>query len=98
MDGRRDVTLTTWHPLSEDVDTNFADKRWSLDRYISLSRTQATEYFLFIRKKARCYIYVHIVEVEVNLRPTVSRPVCLDVRNPSETRDQFYFLLEISFR
>jgi hypothetical protein len=38
------------------------------------------------------------VEVEVKLRPTVSRPVCLGVRNPSGTRDQFFFLLEISLR
>jgi hypothetical protein len=37
-------------------------------------------------------------EVEVNLRPTVSRPVCLGVRRPSGTRDQLYFLLEIFFR
>jgi hypothetical protein len=37
------------------------------------------------------------VKVEVNLRPTVSRPVCLGVRRPSGTRDQFFFLLEISF-
>jgi hypothetical protein len=37
-------------------------------------------------------------EVEVNLRPTVSRPVCSDVRRPSGTCDQFFFLLEISFR
>jgi hypothetical protein len=38
------------------------------------------------------------VKVEVNLRPTVSRPVCLGVRRPSGTYDQFFFLLEISFR
>jgi hypothetical protein len=38
------------------------------------------------------------LEVEVNLRPTVSRPVCLGVRCPSGTCDQFFFLLEISFR
>jgi hypothetical protein len=31
------------------------------------------------------------VEVEVNLRPKVSRPVCLGVRHPSGTRDQFFF-------
>jgi hypothetical protein len=37
-------------------------------------------------------------EFEDNLRPTVSRPVCLGVRRPSETRDQFFFLLEIFFR
>jgi hypothetical protein len=38
------------------------------------------------------------VEVEVNLRLTVSRPVCPGVRRPSGTCDQFFFLLEISFR
>jgi hypothetical protein len=38
---------------------------------------------------------MHIVEVEVNFRPTVSRPVCLGVGRPSGTRDQFFFLLEI---
>jgi hypothetical protein len=37
------------------------------------------------------------VEVEVKLRPTVSRPVRLGVRHPSGTRDQFYFLLSIFF-
>jgi hypothetical protein len=37
-------------------------------------------------------------EVEVNLRPTVSRPVCLGVRHSSGTGAQFFFLLEISFR
>jgi hypothetical protein len=39
-----------------------------------------------------------VVEAEINLRPTVSRPVCLGVRRPSGTRDQYFFLLEISFR
>jgi hypothetical protein len=34
----------------------------------------------------------------VNLRPTVSRPVCLGVRRPPGTCDQFFFLLEIFFR
>jgi hypothetical protein len=37
-------------------------------------------------------------EVEVHLLPTVSRPVRLGVRRPSRTRDQFFFLLDISFR
>jgi hypothetical protein len=39
-----------------------------------------------------------VYEVEVNLRPTVSRPVCSGDRRPSGTRGQFLFLLEISFR
>jgi hypothetical protein len=38
------------------------------------------------------------IEVEVTLRPKVSRPVCLGVRRPSGTRNQFYFSLEIFFR
>jgi hypothetical protein len=38
------------------------------------------------------------VEVEVNLRPTVSWPLCLGIRHPSGTRYQFLFLLEIFFR
>jgi hypothetical protein len=37
-------------------------------------------------------------EVEVNLQPTVSQPVYLGIRRPSGTRDQFFFLIEISFR
>jgi hypothetical protein len=32
------------------------------------------------------------------VRPTVSRPVCLGVRQPSRTRDQFLFLSSIIFR
>jgi hypothetical protein len=41
---------------------------------------------------------INLVEVEVNLRPTVSRSVYLGVRRSSGTRDQFFFLFEISFR
>jgi hypothetical protein len=38
------------------------------------------------------------IEVEVNLRPTISQPVYPGVRRKSGTREQFFFLLEISFR
>jgi hypothetical protein len=38
------------------------------------------------------------VEVEVTLWLTVSRPDSLSVRRPFGTRNQFFFLLEISFR
>jgi hypothetical protein len=45
-----------------------------------------------------CWEGLSEFEVEVTLRATVSRPVCLGVRYPSRTCDQFFFLLEISFR
>jgi hypothetical protein len=39
-----------------------------------------------------------LVAVAVNLRPTVRQPVYPGVRRPSGTCNQFFFLLEISFR
>jgi hypothetical protein len=47
---------------------------------------------------ACCQVRYSHVEVEVNLRPTVSRQACLGVIHLSGARDQFFFLLEISFR
>jgi hypothetical protein len=38
------------------------------------------------------------LEVEVKLRPTVSRPVRLGVRHSPGTHDQFLFLLNVLFR
>jgi hypothetical protein len=43
-------------------------------------------------------VTLSVIAVAVNLRPTVSRPVCPGVRRPSGTCDQFFFLFEISFR
>jgi hypothetical protein len=38
------------------------------------------------------------VEVNVNLRPTIGRPVCLGVGHPSGTRDQVFLLHQIFLR
>jgi hypothetical protein len=48
---------------------------------------------MFTTRKLFC-----TTEVEVKLRTTVSRSVRLGVRQPTGTRDQFFFLLEIFFR
>jgi hypothetical protein len=55
---------------------------------------------LYIHSPIRLHgVVLNYVEVaEVNLRPTVSRPVSLGVRHPSGTRVQLFLLLEIFFR
>jgi hypothetical protein len=42
--------------------------------------------------------HINTLQIQANLRPTVSRPVCLGVGHPSGTRHQFFFLLETFFR
>jgi hypothetical protein len=64
---------------------NFIRDRLTLMHLITYTRTSSLG-------------YIGNIEIEVNLRPTVSRPVCLGVRHPSGTCDQFFFLLQISFR
>jgi hypothetical protein len=58
---------------------------------VTLSPLQAVEAYRIVEVEVE-------IEVEVNLLPTVSRPVCPGVRRLSGTWDQFFFLLEISFR
>jgi hypothetical protein len=66
---------------------------------VSLNKLQNKSLNVLLQDKGTevrsCRIWV---KVKVNLRPTVSRPVCLGVRRLSGTCDKFFFLLEISFR
>jgi hypothetical protein len=63
-------------------------QRTSLETNVVLSQFWTSSTVLFLVQ----------VEVEVKLRPTFNRPVCLGVRHSSGTQDQFFFLLEIFFR
>jgi hypothetical protein len=68
--------------------------------FVTVSSCYGTSKCFIVLPSAHGQTKVRFVEVEVkvNLRRTVSLPVCLGVRHPSGTRDQFFFLLEIFFR
>jgi hypothetical protein len=55
-------------------------------------------YFKLFKKGMFCPFSVRRDEVEVTLRPIVSRSVSLGVRPPSGISNQFFFLLDIFFR
>jgi hypothetical protein len=55
---------------------------------VALITTDATDMEL-----TYCVGKVKVKVVKITLRPTVSRSVCLAVRHPSETNDQFFFFL-----
>jgi hypothetical protein len=85
--------------VSKTRDSNFVISgivRQRLQRHsvFSIARWSTYQEIRFV-SEATCKSKV---AVEVNLPPTVSRPVCLGVRRPSGTFDLFFFLLEIPFR
>jgi hypothetical protein len=79
--------LLLLHDVSQVVSTG-ATQDWS-DRNCCSNKLYSCD---------KHFYFCSVVEVAVNLRPTVSRSVCLDIRRPFGTSDQFFFLLEISFR
>jgi hypothetical protein len=97
-----EVRFPIWR---EAVSVVFSFFRASLAQSFSdLSPTRLMSIFYYLEGQVPAFISPGNTvaqtqeEVEVKLRPTVSRPVRLGVRHPSGTRDQFFFLLEIFFR
>jgi hypothetical protein len=70
---------------------------WQLDMLNTYRSSSQSAVSLTVAADWTLVLSSNEVKVEVNLRPTVSRPVYLGVRHPSGTRNQFFFLLEISF-
>jgi hypothetical protein len=70
---------------------------YDLDKHQTVYNTYGKNKSIWEQICTQIYISVIQVKVKVTLRPTISRPVCLGVRRPSGTRNQFFFLLVIFF-
>jgi hypothetical protein len=48
--------MTTWHPLSAKVSANFADKRWSLGRYGSLTDSGHGVFLFVVKDEIKIFV------------------------------------------
>jgi hypothetical protein len=78
------------------------DNAQNCDSYINIPSSRTYRYYLDRFNSNRPTLtYFRLAQAvavavafAVNLRPTVSRPVCPGVRRPSGACDQFFFLLK----